>query len=420
MIAYAEALRRLLEEARDHGTAAVEQLPTHQAMGRISAAAVHATQCLPPFDNAAMDGFALRLQGRTAAPGTEWDVTGSQAAGDAAAEGAGDAWEIMTGARLPAGLDSVVPVEQVDILAHDGARPLRVRLRAGVQPGQFVRLRGQDVATGEPVLGAAARLDTNAITLLHALGVGSVPVRTRPRAAVIATGKELVGASAQALDTGQIRDSNRPYLVARLQAAGAEVVLQDTVSDEVAAFDAALDAAQAAGARVIVSTGAVSAGRYDFIPDALRARGARVCFHKAAIRPGKPILFARLNDGALYFGLPGNPVSTAVGQRFFVEPVLRALLGLPPETALKVPLAHAVEPPAGMRWHARARVHMDARGQVSACIGGGQESFRLASTLHANAWAVIEPQDGPVAAGMRVEVVGWGHLDPIHFNCQES
>ncbi|NIJ70030.1 molybdopterin molybdotransferase MoeA [Xanthomonas sp. 60] len=420
MIAYEEALQCLLEQARDHGMTAVEQLPTQQAAGRVSAAAVHSSQCLPPFDNSAMDGFALCLQGHVTAPGTEWAVTGWQAAGDAAAEGASGAWEIMTGARLPAGLDSVVPVEQVEVLVRDGARPLRIRLRAAVQPGQFVRLRGQDVATGEEVLGTAARLDTNAITLLHALGVGSVPVRARPRVAVIATGKELVGTAAQALESGQIRDSNRPYLVSRLQAAGADVVLQDTVSDEVAAFDAALDAALAAGARVVVSTGAVSAGRYDFIPDALRARGARVCFHKVAIRPGKPILFARLEDGALYFGLPGNPVSTAVGQRFFVEPVLRVLLGLPPETPLTVPLAHAVEPPAGMRWHARAQVRLDARGQLSAHIGSGQESFRLATTLHANAWAVMEPREGPAPAGTHVQVLGWGHHEPIHFDCQET
>ncbi|PAM35048.1 molybdopterin molybdenumtransferase MoeA, partial [Acinetobacter baumannii] len=170
--------------------------------------------------------------------------------------------------------------------------PTRIALKSAVKPGQNVRLRGQDVEEGERVLQAGQALDINARTLLHAIGVAEVAVVARPKVAVIATGKELVTEAAQALDSGQIRDSNRPYLIGRLQAAGAEVVWQGTVGDEVAAFDAVLDDALAAGAQVLVSTGAVSAGRYDFIPDALRARGARIVFHKVAIRPGKPLLFA--------------------------------------------------------------------------------------------------------------------------------
>lgn len=176
----------------------------------------------------------------------------------------------MTGARMPAGLDTVVPVENVEILASEDGRPTRIALKGLVKPGQNVRLRGEDVSDGERVLQAGQLLDINARTLLHAIGVGEVAVVARPKAAVIATGKELVTEAAQALESGQIRDSNRPYLVGRLQAAGAEVVWQGTVGDEVAAFNAVLDQALDAGAQLLISTGAVSAGRYDFIPDALR------------------------------------------------------------------------------------------------------------------------------------------------------
>jgi molybdopterin molybdotransferase len=146
-----------------------------------------------------------------------------------------------------------------------------------VKPGQNVRLRGEDVSDGERVLQAGQVLDINARTLLHAIGVGEVAVVARPKAAVIATGKELVTEAAQTLESGQIRDSNRPYLVGRLQAAGAEVVWQGTVGDEVAAFNAVLDEALDAGAQLLISTGAVSAGRYDFIPDALRGRVRASC-----------------------------------------------------------------------------------------------------------------------------------------------
>lgn len=418
MITADEALQRILAQATALAKEE-ERIAVAAAEGRVVAEAVHSPQHLPPFDNAAMDGFALRLDGVAAAPGQQFLLEGWLAAGDGAADATHGAWEIMTGARLPTGLDSVVPVEQVAVVEMVDGRPARVELRAAVVPGQHVRCRGQDVAQGDLLLEAGTRVDTNAVALLHAVGAAEVTVRRRPRVAVIATGKELVTDAGQRLDSGQIRDSNRPYLVARMRSAGAEVVWQDTVSDEVAQFERALDAALAAGARVIVSTGAVSAGRYDFIPDALRARHADIVFHKVAIRPGKPLLFARLACGALYFGLPGNPVSTAVGQRFFVEPALRVLLGLPAERVPEVPLATPVRAPAGLRWHVRARVGVDTSGRLRATVLTGQESFRLATTMRANAWAVIEPApDGAdVACG---RVWGWSHLEPIDLQNEEA
>ncbi len=417
MIAYSEALQHLMEAA---APLPAERLALHEAAGRILATDIISGQSLPPFDNSAMDGFALFADGAPLESDTEFVVQGWQAAGDAGAEGGDGAWEIMTGARMPVGLDTVVPIENVEILASEQGRPTRIALKSGVKPGQHVRLRGQDVEEGERVLQAGQALDINARTLLHAIGVAEVAVVARPKVAVIATGKELVTEAAQALDSGQIRDSNRPYLIGRLQAAGAEVVWQGTVGDDVAAFDAVLDDALAAGAKVLISTGAVSAGRYDFIPDALRARGARIVFHKVAIRPGKPLLFAVLPDGALYFGLPGNPVSAAVGQRFFVEPVLRRLLGLAAEPLLQLPLQADVRKPPGLRFHARARVDVDARGRLSVRVLSGQESFRLKSMLQANAWVVLEGEGGLVAAGTLVRVQGWGHQDPLQLATQES
>lgn len=417
MIRYAQAVQALLQAA---APLPAEPVALAQAQGRTLAADVRSLQALPPFDNSAMDGFAVRAGDAPLPAGTEFEVEGWQAAGDAAVKGGAGAWEIMTGACMPSGLDTVVPVEQVTVLASAAGRPTRIRLQAAAQPGQFVRLRGQDVAEGETVLRAGQRVDINTCTLLRALGVDMPSVVARPRAAVIATGKELVDDPAGPLQSGQIRDSNRPYLVARLQAAGADVAWQGSVSDDAAAFNAALDQALAAGARLVLSTGAVSAGRYDFIPDALRARGARIVFHKVAIRPGKPLLFAVLADGALYFGLPGNPVSAAVGQRFFVEPVIRQQLGLPPERALQLPLLADVHAPAELRLHARARVELDPRGQLGVRVLAGQESFRLKSMQQANAWAVLEEDSTLLAAGQTVAVYGWGHQEPLQVSAQEA
>src|SRR5690606_24280960 len=146
---------------------------------------------------------------------------------------------------------------------------------------------------------AGRRIGANELMVLASLGTRSIAVRPRIRVAIINTGRELVDDPAQPLGSGQIRNSNGPYLAARAEAAGAEVVLRETVGDEPEAFLAVLGRALQAGAQVVLGTGAVSMGRHDFVPDALRSAGAEVLFHKVSIRPGRPLLFARLAGGAL-------------------------------------------------------------------------------------------------------------------------
>jgi len=322
------------------------------------------------------------------------------------------AWEIMTGARMPEGLDAVVPVEQVEVLARDAhERPVRIRLMADVEAGQHVRLRGEDVMRGAPVLEAGTRLCPQHLMVMAALGVQSVSVVRQPLVAVITTGRELVDDPAQPLASGEIRNSNGPFLAARVIAAGADVVFRETVSDEPAAFLSALERALDAGADVVLSTGAVSMGRYDFVPDALRGIGATLHFHKVRIRPGKPLLFGRLAGGQLYFGLPGNPVSSAVGLRFFVEPSLRALTGMAPERPLRVPLAAAYRKRAPLRFHLKGRVAVDGAGRLQAQVLPGQESFRILPLLAANAWIVVPEAAEAPEAGDLVDVYGLGHLE---------
>ncbi|TXH65875.1 MAG: molybdopterin molybdotransferase MoeA [Thermomonas sp.] len=405
MIDYSEALAIIQRHA--------QRLPVQRCtprVGHVLAEPVASAEDLPPFDNSAMDGFALHSGGVSVAAGSEFDVVGAQAAGDVATCGSG-VFEIMTGARLPDGLDTVVPVEQVEVLAQDGAgRPQRIRLLADAEPEQHVRLRGEDVGAGTPVLAAGSRLEAAQLMLLAALGVAEVAVSAVPKVAVLNTGRELVDDPAQALASGEIRNSNGPYLAARLRDAGAEVVLRETVSDDAEAFLAALARALDAGAEMVLSTGAVSMGRYDFVPDALRSLGATIHFHKVKIRPGKPLLFASLPGGQLFFGLPGNPVSSAVGLRFFVEPALRAMTGLPQERPLQLPLAAAFKKRLPLRFHLKGRLEVDAGGQLQARVLAGQESFRIRPLLEANCWIVIdEARDAP-AAGTRVQVCGLGHL----------
>ncbi|WP_132999392.1 gephyrin-like molybdotransferase Glp [Luteimonas arsenica] len=406
-----EALSIVLREAAPF---AIDYRPLAEAAGLVLAEAVVADVDLPPFDNSAMDGFALRAEGRTVAAGTEFDVAGAQVAGDeATAAGEGGAWEIMTGARMPAGLDSVVPVERIEVIGRDDAgRPSRIRLTADVKPGDNVRLRGQDVESGTTVLRAGTVVDSAAVMVLSSLGVDRVAVRRRPKVAVLNTGRELVDDPRRPLASGEIRNSNGPFLAARVAAAGAELVLRETVTDEPADFLAALERTLAAGADVVLSTGAVSMGRHDFVPDALRSIGADIRFHKVEIRPGRPLLFARLAGGQLYFGLPGNPASAAVGLRFFAEAALRAFTGQAPERPLRMPLAADWSKRAALRFHLKGRVEL-AGGVLRARILHGQESFKVQPLLVANAWIVLPEDTMQFQAGDMVDVYAPGHAEGL-------
>jgi molybdopterin molybdotransferase len=147
------------------------------------------------------------------------------------------------------------------------------------------------------------------------------------------------------------------------------------------------------------------------VPQALATLGAEVLFHKLAIRPGKPLLCARLPDGALFFGLPGNPMATATGLRFFVEPALRAMLGLPPEQPLRVPLVSGFRSDKPVRLHLKARLETGGEGRLHIRLLPGQESYRIRTLTQANAWAVVPVGRGEFAPGDLVDVFGLGHLD---------
>jgi molybdopterin molybdotransferase len=404
MIAFEQAQRTILAACR---RLPAESLATTQAFGRVLAEDIASPEDLPSFDNSAMDGFALACGGVPIAPGREFEVTGAVAAGDAPRAYPNGAVEIMTGAPVPAGFDAILPVELAEILARDAdGRPTRIRTLAEVVPGVHIRRRGQDVAQGQALLPAGTRIDAVSRMVLAALGIADVGVFARVRVALLSTGRELVDDPRSVLAPGQIRNSNGPFLADRLAGLGAEVCLRETLPDEGAPFLAAVQRALEARADIVISTGAVSMGRYDFVPDALRELGAEIVFHKVAIRPGKPLLFARLPSDELFFGLPGNPVSSAVGLRFFVQPALRAMQGLPAETPLRLPLAQPIAKKAGLRFLQKARVTAADDGRLSVQLLPGQESFRIHPLLAANAWAVL-PEDGEgFPIGTLVDVFG--------------
>ncbi|MDR7069928.1 molybdopterin molybdotransferase [Pseudoxanthomonas japonensis] len=407
MIGYHEAVARLTDGA---GRLAVQQVALADAIGRVLAGDVVATLALPPFDNAAMDGVALASAGRVARAGSEWEIAARIGAGDPPPHDDACAWDIMTGAPLPARADTVVPVERVERLSpHALGHAPRVRLLADALPGANIRRRGEDVLRGQRVLDAGTFIDTAQLMLLAGTGIGRVDVARRPRVALLATGREIVAAGAP-LPAGGIHDATSPYLTASVAAAGAEMIQVSHVGDDVAAFQAAIDAALSCGVDLVLSTGAVSKGCYDFVPDALAARGAERLFHGVAMRPGKPMLAARLREGAMFVGLPGNPLSTAVGFRFLVEPLLRAWLGMAPEPVRRLPVAAACDTRAGLHAAFHGTLRCDGEGRLQACVADAQASFRLLPFSQSSVWITLPEDTARVGAGAPVQVHGQGHL----------
>jgi molybdopterin molybdotransferase len=412
MISYREAIDRLLAQL---SVLPSQSCTVADALGRVLAWPVSSPLALPSFDHAAMDGYALHAP-KPLKVGSEHLVHGSQAAGDEARTAHGGAWEIMTGARLPDGLDAVVAVERTELLETlpDGT-PHRIRLRDEVSQGQNVRYAGTDMALGACVLAAGECIEAPQIMLLAALGVESVEVVRRPRVAIICTGKELQSDPMQPLGDGQIYSSNGPYLVAALSRAGAEVLCCETVDDTAVTYAQALQRAVAVGADLVISTGAVSMGRYDFVPDALRQLDADVLFHKVAMRPGKPLLAARWPAGPMILALPGTPMAVAAGARFFVAPVLRAMAGQGREPVLHASLASAQSPKAGFRHFLRARLQLDNNGRLQAQVSRQQQPFRIQPFAEADAWVVLGEDAGDCPAGTLVEIVGLELGSPLRI-----
>ena len=398
MISYEEALRLLLTSAT---VAPGRTLPLAQAAGRVTAAAIAARMAVPAFANAAMDGYALRAcETRTASSGTavRLRVSGLIAAGDRPRAAAGVACvEIFTGAAVPAGLDAVIPLEKVTRLAAGADSSTDILITEPVKPGQNIRQPAEDFAHGQIVVTAGTRLFPEHLMALAACGVDEVMIVPAPRVAVLTTGSELHDRGAN-LAPGQIRDANGPYLRALLPRVGVELTTIETATDNASALRDRLREL-AKGADVIVSTGGVSAGRLDLLPAAVRELGGELVFHKVAIRPGKPILHARLPGGALVFGLPGNPLAVAVGMRFFVIPALRAMQGLPPEIPLPARTTEAVRGRGALRFFAKACVDVNPLGLRLLRMLPGQESFRIAPLLNANCWAIVPEGEAAIEAG---------------------
>lgn len=382
---------------------------------------------LPPFDNSSMDGYAVRVAD-VAGAGEEipavLTVVGDVAAGQGEQPdvGPGQAARIMTGAPMPPGAETVIPVEWTDgglgegpvsgMRAHsaspEGARG-EVHVYRSAPAGAHVRAEGSDVQAGERALAAGTVLGPAQIALLAAIGRGTVRVRPRPRVVVLSTGSELIQPGEE-LATGQIYDSNSFALTAAARDAGAIAYRVGAVADDAETLRATIED-QLIRADLLVTTGGVSVGAYDVVKEALQSvgdedgAGGGVEFRKLAMQPGKPQGFGTIGpEHTPLLALPGNPVSSYVSFELFVRPAIRTLMGVDdvhrPVTRAELTADKALTSPAGRRQFLRGQY---ADGKVRPVGGAG--SHLVAALAQANALIVVPEEHESVEPGTQVEVV---------------
>jgi molybdopterin molybdotransferase len=319
MISVAEAIQIVRQQTR---ALPAERVELQQALGRVLAEDVVADSDLPPFDRSQMDGYAVRAEDAKSAP-VRLRIVGESAAGRGWHHlmEEGHAVRIMTGAPVPEGADSVQQVE----LAHELKDGTVVELLESVEAGKSVVKRGAEIKAGETVLSAGTIINPAMMAVLAAFGYAQVQVFRRPRVAVLATGTELVAVD-QKPGQDQIRDSNNYSISSYAQLAGAVTERLPLTGDETSLLKSTL-ANTVETCDLIVTSGGVSMGVYDLTKSALKELEAEIFFERVALRPGKPTVFARLPNGTLMFGLPGNPVSVAVTFNLFARTALLAMQG---------------------------------------------------------------------------------------------
>ena len=407
---------------------ATERVATSDALGRVVAEVVTARVSLPPWANSAMDGYAVRASDTadaTEAAPARLVVIGDLRAGIAPeiVIEPGTAVRIATGARMPSGADAVVPVELTTPLDQSGQPGPRGRDATGplpsaclvheaVSPDGSVRGEGSDLRAGSRLLEPGGAVSPAGVALLAGAGVEEIIVHRRPKVAVLATGDEVRAAGAP-LGLAGIPDANGPGLRAQVTAAGADPIDLGIASDDLDDVLARLRRGLEAGVDAVIVSGGVSVGPYDVVKSAIDTIG-RVDLWRVAVQPGKPFAFGtgrRPGDGAtvLIFGLPGNPVSSAITFELFVRPAIRRLAGRrdllrPADRAV---LQEPVSKSHGRRAYLRVVSQRDTtgapvrdeRGRVLVQLAGGQGSHVISALAGADALAIVPEADDSLPAG---------------------
>jgi molybdopterin molybdotransferase len=397
LISVDEALARLLAGVEPVGA---ERVPIDAANGRILAADLAATRTQPPFPASAMDGYAVRAEDIATLPAT-LRVIGEAPAGHgyAGTVQPGEALRIFTGAPVPQGADTILIQENA---TRDGDT---IAVLESAARGRFVRPAGLDFAQGEVLLRAGERIGFRELALAAAMNHAVLPVRRRPKVAILATGDELVEPGTEP-GPDQIIASNHAGVAALVADCGGEPLQLGIAPDNRQAIAAAIAAAREARADILVTLGGASVGDHDLVQEVLGDAGMDLAFWRIAMRPGKPLMAGRIGDMRV-LGLPGNPVSSLVCSLLFLRPLIEALLGreITARDRDHLPLATDIGGNDRREDYLRATIRRADDGSETIVPSERQDSSMLATLARADALVVRPPHAGPLAAGARVPVI---------------
>jgi len=408
MISYLEALSLLEQNAKPLLT---EEIKTQNSLGRILSEDIFSPIDLPSFDNSAMDGFALKAEetlfasmddptlfliNEVIAAEIQTPKTASLVSCICS--------QIMTGAAIPLGYDAVIPVELAEEVRLDNRRYIKVKDK--VNKFANVRFKGEDVKSSSLILNAGTEIKPSEIMLFLALGIANIKVFKPIDIAIASTGNEISDEYDKPLAYGEIYNSNSPLLINLANKSCFAPRYAGVLQDD---SESLCDFIDKSSEQLLITTGAVSKGIWDFIPDTLRKLGAEIIFHSVAIRPGKPILLARLADGRLFLGLPGNPVSSMVGWRFFATPIFYAMWGKKREIPLRLRLKNEFKKNHKLRQFLKAELSIE-NGTIYAEIANGQESFKIKPLTTSSIWAIVNEQDTHMKSGDLISAV------PLYVN----
>jgi molybdopterin molybdotransferase len=405
MLSVNEARERILSHFQ---SIAEETIPLRECASRILAVDIAATHDLPRFNNSAMDGFAIRAvdSATAAASSVTLSVIADIPAGSVptATLAQGQAAHIMTGAKLPAGADAVIPLEDTDFNSRSTvtAAPKTVSFTRTVQSGENVRLRGTDLHEGDVVMRKGHKLKAQDLGLLAMLGVGHIQVHKKPRVALLSSGDELLEVDVP-LTEGKIHDSNSHALAALIENAGADILQLGVAKDTRESVEGLLQKAIDKRVDLIVSSAGVSVGAFDLVKEVIESNG-QLDFWRVNMRPGKPLAFGEYHDTP-FVGLPGNPVSAFVGFEVFVRPILERLSGQSDvlRLTLRVRCGEDIESD-GRESYLRAKIRIE-NGVRIATLTGHQGSGNLLSLVQADALLVIPAGIKHVTVGQEMEAL---------------
>lgn len=385
----------------------VINIPIEDSLGYILREDIVSNVDIPPFDNSSVDGFAVQvadIKDTSSNIPTTLRIIGDIPAGkhNNLTISAGECASIMTGAMIPEGANAVIMIEDTDLNGHQSDNTSTVRIYKSAQIKENFRLKGSDISHGQIILHAGRKILPQDIGILAMIGISSIPVRKRPRIAIISSGDELVPID-HPLQPGQIHDSNTYMLSALLRSAGCEIFNLGIAKDSYESVENLFLRAVNIKPDIIISSAGVGTGKYDYIKQVIEQNG-KIDFWKVNMRPGKPLAFGNF-QGIPFFGLPGNPVSSYVSFFVFVHPVLRILQdnALPGPQKVSVILREEVQSD-GRESYLRAKIE-PVDGKYFAMLTGHQGSSNLFSLVMANALLIIPSGVKSCPLGTEIEAL---------------